>query len=217
MPRLFTRRRVALALPLAIVAWIVVFSIDRDYEQTTTLAEGISLVETIHVTRTPYVGMAEAGGSFVLPFPNASDAVVAQELRRGEAAIWRGSGEERYDFHVSPNRAHAVAQDRPRAKPWLVVDLERGTTVTVGEPSRAPRMHDYSFPFQFGGWSTDSRAALAAVEGSVTNDRGESRRYREIWSVDLVTGAATRLHDCDLPSSDRPDWSATPCAGGPVR
>ena len=58
MPRLFTRRRVVLALPLAIVAWIVAFSIDREYQKTTTLAEGISLVETIHVTRTPYVGMA---------------------------------------------------------------------------------------------------------------------------------------------------------------
>ena len=206
-----------LALPLAIVAWIVAFSIDREYQQTTTLAEGTSLVETIHVTRTPYVGMAEAGGSFVLPFPNSSADVIAQELRRGERVVWRGTDEDRYDFHVSPDRTHAVAQHRPQAKPLLVIDLERGGTVTVGEPSRAPRMHDYSFPLQFGGWSTDSRTAFAVVEGSVTNDRGETRRYREIWSVDPVTGAATRVHDCELPSSERPDWSPTPCTRGPVR
>ena len=112
MPRLSARGRVALALPLVVVAWVVAFSIDREYEQTTTLAEGISLVETIHVTRTPYVGMAEAGGSFVLPFPNSTADVIAQELRRGDSVIWRGSGEERYDFiRVSPNRAYAMAQD----------------------------------------------------------------------------------------------------------
>ena len=206
-----------MALPLAIVAWIVAFSIDREYEQTQTLAEGISLVETIHVTRTPYVGMAEAGGSFVLPFPNSSADVVAQELRRGETVIWRGTGEDQYDFHISPDRAYAAGQHRLHSKPWLVIDLERGNIVTVGEPTRAPRMHDYSFPLQFGGWSVDSRAVFGVVEGSVTNDRGESRRYREIWSVDPVTGATTRLHDCELPSSEREDWSATPCARGPVR
>jgi hypothetical protein len=217
MPRLSTRRRVALALPFVVIAWIVAFSIDREYEQRTTLAEGISFVETVHVTRTPYAGMAEAGSFFILPFPNSSADVIAQELRRGQTVIWSGTGEDRYDFHISPDRAYAAGQHRPQSKPWLIIDLERGTTVTVGEPSREPRMHDYSFPLQFGGWSTDSRTALGVVEGSVTNDRGESRRYREVWSVDPVTGAATRLHDCELPSSEQPDWSTTECTRGPVR
>ena len=216
MPRLSTRRRVALALPFVVITWIVAFSIDREYEQTTTLAEGISLVETIHVTRTPYVGMAEAGDFFILPFPNSSADVIAQELRRGETVIWRGTGEDQYDFYISPDRARVLGQHRPHSKPWLVIDLQRGSTVTVGELSRAPRMHDYVFPLQFGGWSSDSRVAFGVVEGSVTTDRGESRRYREVWSVEPTTGAATRLHDCELLSSERLDWSATPCARSPV-
>lgn len=72
--RKFVRRSLYAVLAAAqlVVIYVVVLSIDREYQRTTDLGAGVTLIETVHVSRSAFTVIADSGGSAWIPVPETS-------------------------------------------------------------------------------------------------------------------------------------------------
>ena len=82
--RKFVRRslHVVLAAALLVTIYVIVLSIDREYQRTTDLGAGVTLIETVHVFRSAFTVIADSGGSAWIPIPYRSEGVIRQKLLR---------------------------------------------------------------------------------------------------------------------------------------
>jgi len=208
---------------LVLIAWITFFSVDFEYDRKRPLAGGLTMVERVHVTRTPYVGMAESGGSFFLPIPYQTSDVESWRVMRGDSVVWQPEpGELEMQLSFSPDGKHLLVWDQVALNPWHVHEVAGPGEATVAPMRSATSQPSVSgMPdglFRVLGWSSDSRRVYAALEGvdlkpPMRDGMLQPYPYREVWAIDAAIGATTRLQRCEKPEPGTfPSWDGTPCA-----
>ena len=198
--RKFVRRslQVVLAGALLVTIYVTVLSIDREYQRTTDLGAGVTLIETIHVYR--------------------SEGVIRQKLLRNGAVLWENPAGHTYRTSVSPDGKYLVLWDRGHSEWWEVYDLSAGTHREIYLPVH-PGMGDGMVPLRFGRWSDDSRFILVALDGEEVEPPHKWMRYRETYLLDPSTGNFYKQTHCHQPYPDgerslpRASWDDSPCAG----
>lgn len=204
--------RAALIAFVALAAWTVAFSIDRDRDVEMPLSPSLRLVEHVHTDRRAYSGMAESTGSIWLPVPLSSEYVTRQGLYRGRTLLWQADAlrEGMAKAHASPDETRVVLEPALHDRPWRILDVSTGATVDVPPPHEEVAGHDYVFPFTFMRWSGDSRRIEAVVEGTVITPEREQAAYREVWEIGSA-GESARLRRCEQHWSVSVSWEGTEC------
>jgi len=54
---------IAITVPLLVAIYVIALSVDGEYQRTTDLGSGLTLVETVHVFRSAITVIADSGGS----------------------------------------------------------------------------------------------------------------------------------------------------------
>lgn len=209
------------ALPAALLLvtiYVIVLSIDREYQRTTDLGGGATLVETVHVFRSAFTVIADSGGSAWIPVPYRSEGVIHQKLLRNGAVLWESPGGKTFRASVSPNRQYVVLWDQVHTEWWHVYDLPNGTDREIYMPVH-PGLGDGMVPLRFGKWSDDSRFVLVALDGEEVEPPHQWMRYRETYLLDPSNGNFYKQEHCHQPypegekSLPRANWDDSPCAG----
>jgi len=160
--RKFVRR--SLHVVLAGTIYVIVLSIDRQYQRTTDLGAGVTLIETVHVFRSALTVIADSGGSAWIPIPYRSEGVIRQKLLRNGAVLWESPAGKTYRASVSPDRQYLLLWDQVHSAWWRVYDLSTGTYREIYLPVHRG-MGDGMVPLRFGRWSDDSRFIVVALDG----------------------------------------------------
>lgn len=199
------------------VIWAVAMSIDREYQRTTELADGVTLVETIHVTRSAVTEIADSGGSATIPVPYRSEWVKDQKIFRNGTELWHGPSDKTFKTSVSPDHHYLVLWDDVHTEWWRIYDLSTGTSTEIYMPKH-PGMGDAMVPLKFGWWSFDSTRIYVALDGTEVEPNKQWMRYRETYLLDPATGDFYKQDHCHQPTDptlpySRPNWDNTLCAG----
>lgn len=207
-----------------VAAWIVAFSIDVEYDRTSPYVGDLTLVERVHLERTPYVGMAESTGDFWLPIPWQQERIVSRRVMHGDTVLWTPGpeGEKQMEISHSPDGKRLLLWARDAELRWRLIDAGGGQMIAL------PPLRPASFDPQRGehpawrlrvrGWSRDSRSISVELEGSERTREsspaaaGRYVAYRELWTIDAGDGSATRAQHCEQPVANRQNWDRTPCA-----
>ncbi|HEX2717421.1 MAG TPA: hypothetical protein VHM67_07050 [Gemmatimonadaceae bacterium] len=209
---------------LAIIGWIVAFSIDVEYDRSRPLDGGLTMVERVHVTRRPYSGMVESTGSFFLPIPDQASHVESWRVMRGDSVIWAPSDplEQEMRLSFSPDGRRVLLWMILAMKPWRVIDLRSGRSITVDSiRSASPSTSLIDMPeglFSVMGWSRDSRRVYVALGGSdlkppMRDGMLQPYPFREVWAIDAATGTTIRVQRCEKAEpGNLPSWTGTACA-----
>ena len=221
-----TKRKTPLVVKIAAVvaAWIVAFSIDVEYDRRSPYIGDLTLVERVHLDRTPYVGMAESTGEFWLPIPWQEERIVSRRVMHGDTVLWTPGPqkEDQMELSHSPDGKRLLLWARTAELRWRLIDAGGGTMTAIPamRPENFdPRRSEYpAWRIRVRGWSRDSRAVYVELEGT-ERERALSRpgsdqyvAYRELWTIDAADGSATRTQHCEQPVADRQNWDRTPCA-----
>jgi hypothetical protein len=207
-----------LAAVLLIAIYVMALSIDREYQRTTDLAPGVTLIETIHVFRSAFTVIADSGGRTWVPTPYRTEGVIHQKVVRNGAVLWEGRSDKTFDTAVSPDHHYLLVWDKVHTEWWRVYDLSTGTFREIYLPTH-PGMGDGMVPLRFGRWSDDSRFILAALDGEEFEQPNNRMRYRETYLVDASNGDFCKQNHCHQPypedakSLPRANWDNSPCAG----
>jgi hypothetical protein len=137
--------------------------------------------------------------------PFGSDRfVVEQTLQFKGKTIWsssiHGPGAPSRNFRASPNGRSVAFEDLSGEQLVSIVDVNTGQIVKVPVPEPLAARDDqyYVYPFEFVGWSQDSRALTFRVTGRLfLQDERRYLAYRELWTVDLDTLKATLIKRVD--------------------
>jgi hypothetical protein len=197
---------------------LIAMSTDSEYARTTDLGHGVSLVETVHVTRSPVTTIADSGGEATIPIPYRGEGVIHQKVLRRGVLLWESLPGKIYRTSVSPDGRYLVVWDHVHTEWWVVYDLASGSQLEVHLPVH-PGMGDGMVPLHFGHWAEDSRSILVALDGEEIEPTRDRMFYREIYWLDPANGNFTRLQHCHGPYPPdeapftRPNWETTPCAG----
>jgi hypothetical protein len=218
--RKFVRRslQVVLAGVLLVIIYVIVLSIDREYQRTTDLGAGVTLIETVHVFRSAFTVIADSGGSAWIPIPSRSEGVIRQKLLRNGAVLWESPAGKTYRASVSPNRQYLLLWDHVHSEWWRIYDLPTGTYREIYLPIH-PGMGDGMVPLRFGRWSDDSRFIVVALDGEEVEPPHKWMRYRETYLLDPSNGNFYKQDHCHQPypegekSLPRANWDDSPCAG----
>ena len=215
--RKLPRRRLYFALiaVLIVVAGVIFLSVDREYLRTTDLGGGVSLVETVHVTRSPVTTIADSGGEATIPIPYHDEAVIHQKVLRHGALLWEAPAGKTFRTSVSPDARYLVVWDDVHTEWWQAYDLANGTQLEIHMPVH-PGIGDGMVPLRFGHWSPDSLSIVVALDGEEVEPQNNWMLYREIYLLDPADGSFTRQQHCHTPYPQplvRPKWDTTPCAG----
>lgn len=212
-----------LAAALVPLAWIIVFSIDYEYDKKTDLGGGMTLISTIHVERSPFQIMADSGGSALVGFtPYSNSQMVRQKLVHGQTVVWEMHEEipglRTYCAGVSPDHHYLLIRQLVGNYFWRIHDLRTGQEIELKiaemlvPVSRRPHYNS----LMFGRWSEDSRFVYAAEDGE-EEDEGQKRSYREIYRIAASDLAVEDIQHCHqelaVSPSEHLNWDSSSCAG----
>ena len=207
-----------LGAALLLAIYIIAYSIDREYQRTTDLGGGVTLIETVHIYRSAYTVIADSGGSAVIPVPFRRESVIHQKVLRNGSVLWEGPADKIYSASVSPNYHYLVVWDHVHTEWWRVYDLSTGNSIEVHLPEH-PGMGDGMVPLRFGRWSGDSRFIHVALDGEEVEKPNAWMRYRETYLLDPSNGNFFKQNHCHQPYPEgaqalpRANWDDSPCAG----
>ena len=218
--RKFVRKSLYIVLGAALLVTIyaIVLSIDREYQRTTDVGAGVTLIETVHVFRSAFTVIADSGGTAWIPIPYRSEGVIHQKIVRDGTVLWESPAGKTYRPSASPDRRYLLVWDQVHTEWWRVYNISTGTYREIYLPVH-PGMGDGMVPLRFGRWSDDSRFILVALDGEEVEPSYGRMRYRETYLLDPSTGNFYKQNHCHQPYPDgekslpRASWDDSPCAG----
>ena len=196
-----------------VVAYGMVFSRDGDHVRTTRMGR-FTLVERVHVTRHPFIHLAESGRDAYIPIPYANEEIVGQRLVVNDTTVWIAPEPDGpYFADPSPDGSMVVMRPHTSIYPWRVVHAS-GAEVLVEIPDNLWRNERGDYPFHFWRWSDDGRTIDAYTRGWRPDEQagpGVLTSYRRIWRIDPEDGSSEVIAACEQPFSEQPDWRGTDC------
>src|SRR3982751_4592441 len=116
------------AVVLAPVIWLILFSIDYDYDKKSDLGGGMTLLSTIHVERSPFQIMADSGGSALVGLtPYSNSQMVRQKVISNGAVVWEMNeeipGMRTYCAAASPDHHYLLIRQLVGNYFWRIRDL----------------------------------------------------------------------------------------------
>lgn len=207
-----------LAVVLLVTIYVIVLSVDREYQRTTDLGGGATLIETVHVFRSAFTVIADSGGSAWIPLPYRSEGVMHQKLVRNGTVLWESPEGKTFRASVSPNRQYVVLWDLVHSEWWHVYDLPNSSDREIYMPVN-PGLGDGMVPLRFWKWSDDSHFIYVALDGEEVEPPHQWMRYRETYLLDPSNGNFYKQEHCHQPYPEgekllpRANWDDSPCAG----
>src|SRR5262245_7127988 len=188
-------------LGVLVVAWLVFFSVDVDYDSSKQLSAHLRLVEHKSNRRSAFTGAGHYAPVILLPVPSSETVTLWQTLLRDDQPVWHSlnglAGKSRRDapsfpgdqflidaplLYVSPDERLVVLQSSVSREPIRVLDLMSRSTHDVPQPELARSRPDFGYPLTFHAWSDDSQTLyLRTHEGM---DGESALWFREIYAVD---------------------------------
>ena len=177
------RRMVPLVVAAGVAAWVVFFSIDRSFERTTDLPNGLVLVRYVHVERSPISDFGCCRGSIPLPIPHSHETIEREEIRMGDATIWLRDDPmppSGTDFLVAPDDRHVLMYELFNR--WEVLNTKSRGVSSINMPET-----DHTGFCRNVRWAEDSSHIACDVDYQRFRNR-EAYRVHEVWQMDPTDG-----------------------------